>query len=527
MATFTNSVWSVGFFNAAAVVRCEDAHGALLARPLPEGQRKPIDDAPEPCPVCVAVAWVQVDHWVVCERCGHRAGIAVEHEDGWSFRAGEFEDDEAEDLWLRFDDDWRQQLAEHLAVIDFPVYAVPGHVVSVGPQTKYDMFAQHEYPAAGEDVDPHLSVITAPLSAPLLDAPCDDLTTLIELSGDWQDRSLGGQLIAYVEDHRAARRLATEAEAVVRELVIDGRPEPFELIAVGEAWVATREHGETRVIVSARHVDPDELTLEPIVDVTAEEPATATDLRNRTEQARREAAGELLTRTEVEALIERYGLFRQREAVLAAIRPGFWLMAGECGRHHLGGTPDLAPAEVWPHDQDGAALTFVGQIDCSALPAVMSEFPLPEWDHDRALLRCFVRFDGEQPGAVIVLACPAGTPVQRAEPASEDVLPEQSVRLVPFLSAGPRPLDAPEHSYSGFALALGAGARPPEVDQWYRPHLLAHSDTHHDADPSGNWGVLLAVPEHPGLSTGFAIMIRNIDLAAGRYQRLVGTAAPA
>jgi hypothetical protein len=277
-ATLEGDAWSVGFDSVAALVRCTGAGGELIPRALPKGPRGRVEDAPEACPVCKAVAWVQIGDWVACERCGHRAGIAIEHEHGVFFRFGEFEGaDEPDDLSLDFDERWEQQLAEHLAAIDHPVYAVPGHVVSVGPQTKTEMFAQHEYDDSDGDVTPELWVVTAPLGAPRSQSPRDDLTSFLEPSGDWHYRSLGGQLVGYADEHRQARCLATRAEAVTRDLTIDGRPQPFELIAVGDAWIATREHNDVHIQVSAMHVDPDAITLEPIEDL----PRTARDLRNR------------------------------------------------------------------------------------------------------------------------------------------------------------------------------------------------------------------------------------------------------
>jgi hypothetical protein len=277
-ATLEGDTWSVGFDSVIALVRCTDAGGELIPRPLPEGLHDRVEDAPEACPVCNAVAWLQIGDWVACVRCGHRAGIAIEREHGVYFRVGEFEDaDEPEGLSLDFDERWEQQLAEHLAAIDHPVYAVPGHLVSVGPETKTEMFAQHEYDGSYGDDTSELWVVTAPLGASRSESPRDDLTSFVEPSGDWHYRSLGGQLVGYAHGHRQARRLATRAEVLTRDLAIDGQPQPFELIAVGDAWVATREHNDVHIKVSAVHVDPDAITLEPIEDL----PRTARDLRNR------------------------------------------------------------------------------------------------------------------------------------------------------------------------------------------------------------------------------------------------------
>src|SRR5690242_9265660 len=108
VAALADGVWSVNWFCATALVRCEDRDGELLARPLPDGPRARISDAPEPCPVCGAVAWVHVNDWVLCERCGHRAGVAIRDEPGplppkhypviqTLLKLGEFEPDTSED----------------------------------------------------------------------------------------------------------------------------------------------------------------------------------------------------------------------------------------------------------------------------------------------------------------------------------------------------------------------------------------------------------------------------------------------
>ena len=103
--------------------------------------------------------------------------------------------------------------------------------------------------------------------------------------------------------------------------------------------------------------------------------------------------------------------------MLAAIRPGYWLVPGHAPRTRIGGLPDLAPGEQWPHGDDGIPYTFVAQIDCSALPPIASEFPLPEWGHGNALVRIFAALDARvpEPGPAVALACPAGAPVARAE----------------------------------------------------------------------------------------------------------------
>jgi hypothetical protein len=230
------------------------------------------------------VAWVQVNDWVLCERCGHRAGVAIRFGPGpplppnhgavtqTLLRLGEFESDTLDDPWLRFDENWRDQLAEHLAGIAFPVYGMPGQVVSTRPQTKYDITVSHEefsYDIAADDhafdasdaLEPELTVITTPLDAPRVFAPFDSLVGMVARPDEQQHRSLGALLVAEAHHHR---RCVAQAEARVQQLTIDGRPEPFELLALGDAWVASRDHDDVYVQVHGFRTDPRTVALEPV-----------------------------------------------------------------------------------------------------------------------------------------------------------------------------------------------------------------------------------------------------------------------
>ena len=83
-ATVGDEVWvavagEAGF--KKPLVRFTDAAGELVAV-LPDGPRTPVEDADLPCPVCGAVAWVEVEvleHGerrarVLCECCGLEVG---------------------------------------------------------------------------------------------------------------------------------------------------------------------------------------------------------------------------------------------------------------------------------------------------------------------------------------------------------------------------------------------------------------------------------------------------------------------
>src|SRR4051794_21596560 len=96
-----------------------------------------------------------------------------------------------------------------------------------------------------------------------------------------------------------------------------------------------------------------------------------------------------LTREEVVALIGQRGLDEHRDAILAAVRPGYRLQPGADGPHRIGGPPDLAPGEQWPVDADGVPFTFVAQFECSRLPLLTGEFLSPAWPHGGQLIRLF------------------------------------------------------------------------------------------------------------------------------------------
>ncbi len=541
------------------LVRFTDASGALIALPLPDGPRTRVQDAPEPCPVCAAVAWAMVASTVLCERCGHVAGHAYDGSGGTiMIQEGGGGDEVARSAF-----DAREYLRrqkEALAAVPFPVYAVPGRAASAAGRYggTGEVRVAHD-PPVEDDRDSRLSVATGVRGEARLQEPRDALVSLLEEDFDDRDRSLSGALVGLTHRERSARRRVARAEPVARALVIDGQPEPFEFVGIGDAWVATRDHGDVQVMVSARAIDPADVALEPLVDPANAQAGTLGDVKRAAERARRDAAGELLTRAEVERLIDRHALAAHRDKVLAAIRPGYWLLPGDAPRTRIGGLPDLAAGERWPHGDDGIPYTFVAQIDCSVLPPMVSEFALPEWGHGDALVRIFAALDARvpEPGPAVALACPADAPVARAElPPRPDPLPvhawepdddslrglhELPVRLVPFLSArvawyADIPAEASE-SYDEFARRLAAGGDDPRDGQWQIPHLLGHGETLQGEDPAstgefmhpdlprGEWCTLINIPDHQGMSFGdgggLAIVIPIADLAAGRYDRLV------
>ena len=579
VATVAEGGWTVRVQASERLVRFTDAEDELVAQPLPPGARSPVQDAPEPCPVCGAVAWLMIGDAVSCERCGHGAGsVVVEAVAGGqqiSFHVArldasdeddedEFDEGEAdESKEFVFDAEaYHRGQGEVLASLSFPVYAVSGYPASAGGRFGGigEVFVHQDPSADDDDVSARLSVSTVPTGEPRIQTPREALIALLD-DGAWHDRerSPGGMLVAIAHLERSARRRVANAKPVKRRIVIDGRPEPFVFLGVDDAWVATREHHGVDVTVSARAVDPDGVSLEPLLDPAHAETGTRGDVERRTERARRDAAGELLSRAEVGALIAHHGLSAHRGTILAAIRPGFWLLPADSGRSRIGGLPDLAPGEQWPHDQDGVPYTLVAQIDCSALPPIATEFPLPPWAHNGALVRIFAALlaTAPEPGPAVALACPADAPVTRAElPARPDQVPadvwgladdslrmlhELPVRLVPFLSAQAAwyagiPEEATD-AYEEFARRLAAGGGKPPAQQWQFPHLLGHGENLQGEDltatgadekpevPREQWCTLINIPEHQGMSFGdgggLAIVIPGADLAAGRYDRLV------
>lgn len=547
-------------------------HSAIVDDALPEGPREPIRDAPEPCPACGAVAWVKIGAVVACERCGHVVGTVfhVEHEHGsqTSYHFGpvtpeagsggeevDAEPFEFEAEAFEFDvEAFERGRADALAAVSFPVYAVPGRARSANARDALGtVVVDHDVrDESGRRGGRELYVVSGPRGVDA-DDPRDELLWMLDEEPD-DSRSPAARLIASAQFQRDAQRLVAGAEPVERALLIDGRSEPFTVLAARDAWVATREHGDAYVRVCAEGFPLQEITLEPLADVANPRAGTIADVTREAERARREAAGELLKRAEVAALIDEHGLSAHRDAVLAAIRPGYWLLDGDHPRTRIGGQPDLAPGETWPHDEDGIPLTFVAQIDCATLPPVVTEFPLPEWDHGGALLRLFAPLDGRmpEPAPAVALVCPPGTPVAPAAlPPRPDPMPDTAwepdddslrelgvtrVRPVPFLSAQNAwhaGIRDEADAYFEFARWLAAGGVKPPNTQWQLPHLLGHGSTLQGEDPGsagafvhpdvprGAWRTLLNVPLERTVGIGLAIVIPAEDLASGAYHRLV------
>ncbi len=249
--------------------------------------------------------------------------------------------------------------------------------------------------------------------------------------------------------------------------------------------------------------------------------------------------GALLTREEVVALIGEHDLDAHRDAILAAVRPGYRLQRDPDGPHRIGGPPDLAPGEQWPVDDDGVPFTFVGQFDCSQLPPLPGEFPGPAWPHGGQLVRLFSALDSDEgaPCPAIALACPSDASLTQSE--FGPFLHEVRVQATPFLTAQQswHVLGDGDHdSYDAFSAVLEASGREPPPDAWTIPQLLGHATNEqgedtilsaHYAVPDRtyrDWCTLFSLPCHEGMSFGdggsLAVVILHQDLAEARYDRL-------
>jgi hypothetical protein len=519
------------------LARFEDAAGALVPFPIPDGPRAPVGDADAACPICGGSAWIEVGKGVYCERCGLQVGA-----DRFFLRlelpADELvsEDEEEED------DDWeaeeRREQARVIASVDFPVYGVPGREWELGGYGGDPGKGIKHVGVRHLDGARQLAVTSKPTPEW---GDGDDLRRhLAHMVGapDRVDRSEAALRVHSTDADRIVRRRVARADLVTRAFVIDDEPEPFTFIALDDVWTAHRDHFGVTVRLSAHGVDPAHVELAPVAG-----PASSAAL------SRRAQAGRLLTRAEVAALIEEHGQGERREVILAGIRPGYRLTADPAAPHRIGGEPDLVPGEHWPHDEDGIPYTFLAQIDCSQLPPIVSEFPVPEWNHGGRLLRFFAPFDGRvgEPDIAIALACAPDAPRTRTPvPPRPDPMPadawepdddsmreleEQPMRVTPFLTSREPPYE------SELVAALHAGgARPRSRREWVEgPQLLGHAANVQGEDPAlmghyvyedtaeDDWGLLLYLsPETLDFGDGgaIALLIRHEDLAAGRYDRL-------
>jgi hypothetical protein len=259
------------------------------------------------------------------------------------------------------------------------------------------------------------------------------------------------------------------------------------------------------------------------------------------------------------------------DEVVGAARAG-WVLAeaeGPAARAvRVGGAPDLAAHETWPHSAGGTPMVFVGQVDLDALPPIP-----PPWDDPRpaaassGLLRLFADLaeNAYEGGAATALLAPAGVAVAPAPPPEwpadwgndgEDDrllgLPHVAAAATPFLTLpeslpGLEPFDGTPagEAYNKLAMRVRVAESAEWLEDlmrdgpnpWELSHLFGHAvsiqdDTryaaaheHPDVPDHQDWTVLLGIHSGWGgigvLDGGaYHIMSPTADLRDGRWDRL-------
>jgi hypothetical protein len=286
----------------------------------------------------------------------------------------------------------------------------------------------------------------------------------------------------------------------------------------------------------------------------------------------------VLTRDEVIRLAEEEGLGAHANDLIARVRPGWRLDldfrsgAEQSAASKIGGHPDLAEDESWPHNRRGVPMVFLAQIDASKLPELDPAWPDPHpWAHRGQLIRVFADLldNPAEPGPAVVLACDPAVPLIRTEaPPVPDpwppgggwddldvedrfrVLPEAVVRPRTFLSAPEtHPMLKPEQwdfseqadRYESFAarLRVNGGETHPGLDLLERGdfgpsppsayelhHLLGEACSIQDDVRSTGvmlvddpyWSSLTGMPPDPALSNEDAWRV----LLALHYDERIG-----
>ncbi len=263
-ATLDGDAWFVVAGEAGfdeQLVRYRDAQGEIVGA-LPAGERFPVPDATDACPVCAAVAWTQVAFTqdghpgviVGCERCGFVVGGV-----GGPPALGPFGEVRPRKRRRRkpAPDDL---LPPTLARAPFAVYGPVGLLPRVtkftaddedGPISRLELVAEHD---AG--------IVRVSSSAEPGSSLVSHLGSFAASPGAPEPQSHPARLVRARDRHRAQRRLALRADEETRTLTVDGAPVPFTFLALPDGWGARRVHDGVEIVVLARGVDPGDVALE-------------------------------------------------------------------------------------------------------------------------------------------------------------------------------------------------------------------------------------------------------------------------
>jgi hypothetical protein len=165
-----------------------------------------------------------------------------------------------------------------LAEVKFPIYAAEGLSASIaghgGPSsgvghvlrvTKISV-AQ---PAKAHEPEPRLIIETA-LNDGFEDSAHAHARRELEswlheeMPPPRVERSEASRAIAWHSVDRERRKLVARALVGERSLLLDGQPESFGFLEVGERWVAVRQLSAWTITVSGHKIKPESLSLKPI-----------------------------------------------------------------------------------------------------------------------------------------------------------------------------------------------------------------------------------------------------------------------
>jgi hypothetical protein len=276
-------------------VCCRDDQGTPVAAALPPSwARTAVLDAEEPCPACGGVAWDEVRPTddsrgsrggpdgrmeptpiVVCRSCGYEESVG-----SWiTFERRPDADPEAAARARRaYEEAQHERHRALLAEVKFPIYAAEGLSASIaghgGPSTGTGDAQRVTQISVTQPAKAHGPVPRLIIETALNDRFADSERALArrELEGWLLDampppsveRSEAGRAIAWHSVDRERRKLVARALAGERSLLLDGRPESFGFLEVGERWVAVRQFPAWTITVSANEIKPESLSLKPI-----------------------------------------------------------------------------------------------------------------------------------------------------------------------------------------------------------------------------------------------------------------------